>query len=216
MKNHFSVFLFNAIYDRITRQHTGRQRSAAPENRREYFHIKKFFAITLVLSLVLALPAFAEQSIEAVQMNWSEDAEKAFVDAGFEGYWFTLTLDNVECKAIIPTGYVLRDATEEEKAEGVALLFENETNGGAIVVLDTQLDYENLVEIGSQIKEETPDRLVQYAMINGTGALITGDEETDRMNAVFALGDHRYIQYIFSPVTGNNDLLALLLASIQF
>ena len=127
-------------------------------------------------------------------MNWSEDAEKAFVNAGFEGDWFTLTLDDVECKAIIPTGYVLRDATEEEKAEGVALLFENETNGGAIVVLDTQLDYENLVEIGSQIKEETPDRLVQYAMINGTGAIITGDEETDRMNAVFALGDHRYIQ----------------------
>ncbi len=179
--------------------------------------MKKMMLITLLLTLVLAaMPATAE-SIDAVQMDWSEDALNAFINAGFEGTWYTLTLGETEIQALIPAGYELRDLTEEEKAEEVALVFEKPEEGGSIVVMDTYLEnYENLMEIGNTIKEQTPGELLQYAIINGNGALIRGVEEQDTVNIIFALGDHRYIQILFSPVTENSKLLPLFMASIQF
>ena len=41
-------------------------------------------------------------------------------------------------------------------------------------------------------------------------------EELEKMNIVFPLGEYRFVQIMFSPVTGNNKLLPFFVASIQF
>lgn len=46
--------------------------------------------IALILSLALIVPAFAENAIEAVQIDWTDESEQEFVDAGCSGSWYTL------------------------------------------------------------------------------------------------------------------------------
>ncbi len=158
-----------------------------------------------------------ENVIHASQMDWSEDAEKAFTDAGYTGTWYTLTLKDIKMEALIPSGFEQRSVSDEEKADGLVLVFDNEEQKSSIVVADTILEsYDNLEDIGNSLKEKNPNTLVQYVIINGKAALINGMEELDKVSVIFDMGDHRYIQIMFSPVTGNNNLIPFLMASLQY
>lgn len=177
--------------------------------------MKKLLLITLILSLLLAIPACAE--LPAFQMDWSDDAEQAFINAGFEGTWYTLTMGDVKFDALIPSGFELRSPTEEEAANGAALVFENGEQNSMITVLDTRMEeYGSVAEFGEALKENDPETTVQYGVINGKEAMIHATEDPDKVTIVFDLGGHRFVQIVVIPLTGNNELVPLFMASIQF
>ena len=176
--------------------------------------MKRFLAIALTLCLALALPAFAE-SIEATRIDWDESAEQVFLSAGYSGTWYTL--NGVGCKLIIPDGYVEQELTEQDRADECAFWFNNAENGGRVQVYDSYIEScDDLVTLGNSLREQHPERPVQYALINGMGALLNTSEEYDMTNAIFYLGEHRFIQIMFSPMSQSTQLLTLCLASIQF
>ena len=143
--------------------------------------------------------------------------EQTFVAAGFEGNWYTLTLGEIKCETIIPTGLERRDPTEEEAAEGFVLVFENAELNASIKVKDSYLqDFENLDAIGAYLKEQNPDTILQFGTFNGTDALLNTIAETEQVNAIFALGDHHYVQILYTPGSGNINMIPLLVASVQF
>ena len=176
--------------------------------------LQKIVSLALFLSLVLAVPAFAE-SIEAVQIDWSDTLEQSFVDAGYSGTWYTL--NDLGCQLIIPEGYVQQELSEEDIANEYVYWFSNAEIGGNIEVFDSYIEgCPDLLHLGSSLQEQHPDRLLQYAYINGAAAIINGTEEYDIVNVIFDLGDSRFAQIMFSPMSKANSLLTACIASIQF
>ena len=177
--------------------------------------MKKLIALALILSLALAVPALAEQAIQVAEINWTDESEQEFVNAGYSGTWFTL--NGIGCKLIIPDGYVEQELTEEDRADEYAFIFANEENGGKIEVFDSYIEScDDLATLGAALREAHPERFVQYVMLNGAAAVLNGIEEADRVNAIFDLGDHRFVQIMFSPMSVENQLLTACIASIHF
>ena len=176
--------------------------------------MKKFAVLALILSLALVLPAFAEAP-EVVRIDWTDESEQAFADAGFSGTWYAL--EDIGCQIIIPDEYAQREVTEAEAANHAAFIFENPENGGEIAVLDTVLDgADDLVSLGALLAAQDPEAPVQYAVINGRPAIITGDGERDSADAIFDLGGRRFIRIMLSPFSQSNPLLSACITSIQF
>ena len=176
--------------------------------------LQKIVSLALFLSLVLAVPAFAE-SVEAIQIDWSDALEQSFVDAGYSGTWYTL--NDLGCQLIIPEGHVQQELSEEDIANEYVYWFSNEEIGGSIEVFDSYIEgCPDLLHLGSSLQNQYPDRLLQYAYINGAAAIINGVEEYDIVNVIFDLGDSRFAQIMFSPMSKANSLLTACIASIQF
>ena len=176
--------------------------------------MQKIFALVLSMILTLGVGAFAE-GIEVTQIDWSEEAEQAFIESGYSGTWYTL--NGIGCELIIPDGYAQRDLTEEEAANNIVFCFANEENGGVIYAFDTVFEgIDDLVTLGGAIKDQDPEALVQYARINGAAAIITGSEEADSIEAIFDLGGNRFVRLMFTPVLRDDQLLTLCVASIRF
>ena len=176
--------------------------------------MKRIIPVLLILVLLLATCGFAED-IEAIQVDWTEDSEQQFVDAGYSGIWYTL--ESVGCTLIIPDAYEQREPTEEELEKNAAYIFTDAENGGEIVVLDSLIeDADDLLSMGTLIAAQNSEALVQYAVINGTPAIITGNEKLDSANIIFDLGGHRFIQILYSPMSKANQLLTACMCSIQF
>ena len=177
--------------------------------------MKKFIAMILMLSFVLAIPAFAEE-VEATDINWNEEAEQTFIDAGYVGTW--TTLEDVNCKLIVPEGFVDEALTDEDKANNLVHIFVNQETGATIKVFDSQIDsMEDLASIGNALHEKNPDQPIQFAHINGAGAVINAIPTDDVVNTIFDLGNHRYYQIMFTGMLAEqNQLMTLCMASIQF
>lgn len=180
--------------------------------------MKKILVFTLILSLVLAMPAFAEADdnvIHADQIDWSEEAEKAFVDAGYSGTW--TTLEGIGCEMIIPDDYVQQELTDQDRADNYAFIFANAENGGKIEVFDSYIEgIEDLESLGKALQEKSPENPVQYAFINGAAAVINSVEDYDMSSAIFDLGNSRFVQIMFTPMSKSTQLLVLCMASIKF
>ena len=178
--------------------------------------MKKCIVITLILSLVLAMPVFAEDNaIHAAQIDWDESAEKAFVDAGYAGTWYTL--EGIGCDLIIPEGYEQQELTDEDRADNYAFIFANEELGGKVEVFDQYIDsVDDLASLGAALQEKSPENPVQYAIINGAAAVINTVGDYDMMSAIFDLGDHRFVQIMFTPMSKATELLTMCMASIKF
>ena len=130
--------------------------------------MKKLFLITLLLALLAAVPASAEAPT-GIQIDWSDTALQAFLEAGYDGTWYTLTLRDVQAEILIPSGFELRETTEEEHEKGIALQFENDEMGGAIIIMDTYLEgFEGVADLGPAIQEQYPESTVQYALVTAT------------------------------------------------
>ena len=176
--------------------------------------MKKLILFTLILSLVLAMPSLAEAD-EPVRIDWSKEVEQAFVDAGFVGTQYTL--HGVGCQLIIPDSYVEQTSTDEDLAHELVFHYADEETGGKIQVYDSIIDgCDDLAGLGEMLKTQYPDRLVQHVVINGVAAIINASEELDTANVIFDMGEHRFVQIVFSPMSKANQLLTLCIASIQF
>ena len=180
--------------------------------------MKKLTIFALILALVFSVSALAEpqsEPIEAVQIDWDETAEQTFLNAGFSGTWYTM--DNMGFKLLIPDEYQEQELTDEDRANECVLFFVNPENGGRVQIYDSTIeDYDDLESLANGLREQYPERVLQYAMINGAAAVINADEGYDMMNVIFDLGNHRFAQVMFSPVSTANQLLTLCMASIQF
>jgi len=176
--------------------------------------MKKLILFTLILSLALAMPSLAEAD-EPVRIDWSKELEQAFVDAGFVGTQYTL--HGVGCQLIIPDSYVEQSITDEDLANELVFHYADEENGGKIQVFDSIIEScDDLTGLGEMLKTQYPDRLVQHVIINGVPAIINASEELDTANVIFDMGEHRFVQIVFSPMSKANQLLTLCIASIQF
>ena len=176
--------------------------------------MKKIIALVLTACLMMAVPACAE-TIEAVQIDWTEQSEQEFVDAGYSGSW--VELESVGCRLIIPEGYEQTELSEEDVANEYVCRFYNAENGGAISVFDSHIEgMEDLSSLGAALKAQYPERTLQYLILNGAAAVASGVEEYDIMNVIFDLGDSRFVQIMFSPMSEANELLTACIASIQF
>ena len=176
--------------------------------------MKRIAIVILILSLVLAIPACAED-IEAARIDWSEEAEQVFIEAGYSGTW--TTLEGVGCEMIIPDGYVQQELTDQDRANEYAFIFANEENGGKIEVFDSYIEgVEDLATLAAGLQERHPENPVQYAIINGAAAVINSVEDYDMSSAIFDLGNSRFIQIMFTPMSQSTQLLTLCMASIKF
>lgn len=182
--------------------------------------MKKLLVFALILSLVLAMPAFAEADaddnvIHAAQMDWNEEAEQVFTDAGYSGTW--TTLEGIGCDLIIPEGYVQQELTDQDRADNYAFIFANAENGGKIEVFDSIIQgVEDLETLGKKLQEKSPEDPVQYAIINGAAAVINSVGDYDMTSAIFDLGNSRFVQIMFTPMSKATQLLTLCMASIKF
>ena len=188
--------------------------------------MKRFAIITLILTLLLAVPALAEEAtataeqetIQAFQMDWDDNAISAFVEAGFEGTMITATLpDGVQFEMMLPAGFEQRDLTDEEAELGMNFAFANAETGASIRIMESVVEAcNNLEEMAATMQADMPISTLQYALINGQPAVITTIEEYNAANVTFDVGEHRFIQFEFTPVTGNDKLVPFFMAAIQF
>ena len=189
--------------------------------------MKKFAILTLVLSLLLVLPALAEDTtaaeeegttVDAIVMDWNQDVIDAFVAAGLDGNIATVTLpDGLTFDMLIPEGFEQRELTEEEEQMGVNLALVNEATGAMIRILDCTFEGINDISgIAQVLLTMNPETAIQFALINGTPALIAGIQEDDSVNITFDLDNSRFVQFDFAPLEGNNLLAQFFIASIQF
>jgi len=190
--------------------------------------MKKFaiLILTLILSLMLVLPALAEDTttaeeentVEAIQLDWKQDVVDEFVAAGLDGNMATVTLqDGLAFEMLIPEGFEQRELTEEEEQMGVNLALSNEATGAMIRVLDCTFEGINDISgIAQGLLSMNPETAIQFALINGKPALIAGMQEDDSVNITFDLGNSRFVQFDFAPLEGNNLLAQFFIASIQF
>ena len=189
--------------------------------------MKKLVLIALMIAMLLAVPALAEDAaapaeegttVTAVQMDWNQDVINAFVAAGFDGNMATVTLkDGLAFQILIPDGFQQRDLTEEEAETGVVLALANEETGTNIRVMDSvKEEAGSLSEIARNLLTQDPNTAIQFAVINGTPALISGLQAEDSIIVSFDLGESRFVQIDFAPLSGNNVLAQFFLAAIQF
>ena len=191
--------------------------------------MKKFaiFTLTLILSLLLVLPALAEDTtaaeeegttVDAIVMDWNQDVIDAFVAAGLDGNIATVTLpDGLTFDMLIPDGFEQRELTEEEEQMGVNLALANEATGTMIRILDCTFEGINDISgIAQSLLSLNPETAIQFALINGTPALIAGVPSDDSVNITIDLDNSRFVQFDFAPLEGNNLLAQFFIASIQF
>ncbi len=183
--------------------------------------MKKLISVLLILSLLLAVPAFAEEegtTVSAVEMNWTQEMIDAFVADGFDGNMATVTLDDgLAFQILIPDGFAQRELTEEEALEGVNMAFANEETGACFRIMDSTIESaDDVSHVARALLILNPDTAITFAVVNGTTALISGMPEEDSINATFDLGNHRFVQFDFAPLEGNNKLVQYFIAAIQF
>ena len=192
--------------------------------------MKKFaiLTITLILSLLLVLPALAEDTtaaeeentVDAIVMDWNQDVIDAFVAAGLDGNIATVTLpDGLTFDMLIPDGFEQRELTEEEEQMGVNLALANEATGAMIRILDCTFEGINDISgIAQSLLTMNPETAIQFALINGKPALIAGmqEDDYDSVNITIDLDNSRFVQFDFAPLEGNNLLAQFFIASIQF
>ena len=187
--------------------------------------MKKVFSVLFALMMMAAAlmvpvmsTAESTDSINVVQIDWSDTARDSMIAKGYDARWLDVTFgDGKTLKMLVPEGYEMGTVTDEEKATGVVVVCENKNNGGVIKVKDSQYDaIENLIDFSQKMQGEFGDVTTQYASINGNYAAINSSPSADSTNICFALGEHRFIEVLFSPVNGNNDLIPFIIAAIQF
>ena len=186
--------------------------------------MKKMFSVLFALMMVVGLmvpvmsTAEAPESVSVTQIDWSDTARDAFLAKGYDARWLDVTFgDGKAMKMMVPTGYEMREVTDEEKATGTVVVCENKDNGGILRVKDSQYDaIENLIDFSKGMQEQNENVSTQFASINGNYAAINSSPSADSVNICFAQGNHRFIEVILSPVNGNNDLIPFFIAAIQF
>lgn len=186
--------------------------------------MKKFAILTLILvlfSLLLTLPALAEEegtTVQAVQMDWNQEVIDAFTAAGFDGNMATITLaDGLEFRMLIPEGFEQKELTEEEAQTGINLALINEETGTVICVRDRILEgFGDVGAIAQELLTQNPETAIQFAVVNGTTALISGLAAEDAVSIFYDLGSSRFVQFDFAPLEGNNQLAQFFITSVQF
>lgn len=182
--------------------------------------MKKIILAVLALALLLAVPALAEEenTVSAVRMDWTQEVIDAFVGDGFDGNMATVTLaDGLQFRILVPNGFEQRDLTEEETQQGVTLAFANGETGACFRIKDTTLaGFEDVGYLAKELLTKNPDTALQFAVVNGTTALISGTKEENAVNITFGLGNERFVQIDFTPLEGNNKLVQYFITAIQF
>ena len=180
--------------------------------------MRRFVLLILIFSLMLTLPAMAENTVSAVEINWNQDVINAMVEAGIDGNMATVTLkDGKQFEMMIPDGFVQRELTEDETQKNVILAFVNEETATSFQITDSTIEGAADVSYLAQARLAlNPDTAMTFAVINGTTALISGLQEQNSINIAFDLGESRFVQIVFAPLEGNNVLAQYLAASVQF
>ena len=181
--------------------------------------MKKFMIVTLILTLLVSVPVFAEEAtVKAVKMDWNQEIINAFAADGFDGNMGTVTLqDGKQFRILIPDGFSKRDLTQADQSENVVLALVNESTNSTIKIRDHKMDgVSSIAELAQSIIKANPKTAGSFAVINGTNAVITTTEAEASVTVSFDLGGSRFVQIDFTPLKDNNKLAQYFMAAIQF
>lgn len=186
--------------------------------------MKKILLVTLILTLLMALPALAEEgttTVSVVEVNWNQDTMDAFVAAGFDGNMATITLkDGFQFQLLIPDGFEQRDLTAEEEEQGIELAVTNKETNSTFRIMNSTVegleDFDGLAQMAQHLVSLNPETAIQFASINGVPALISGLQAEDTVSIAFAPGGSRCVEIEFAPLEGNNQLVTFFMTSVQF
>lgn len=167
----------------------------------------------------------AAQTTEAVEgqteyapeniMNWSDELQQQFVNAGFSGTFYTV--DDLDLRLLVPEGLKQREATQEELATGIKVVFADEKNENTIKIrFGSVSGCKKLSEV-AQLMNNNPEIKSGLNKINGLDTILVMSEKDNSVFVIIGAGEGQFVQVVCSPISNATmyEQFKYTLASLQ-
>lgn len=179
--------------------------------------MKKLIIVLLALCL-FAVPVMAQTQEDPKVVNWEEDLEQSFIDAGLAGQFYLF--GDYGLQFLVPAGLEPVELTEEHAAHGIFGAFAAEDSDRQIVA--SYLDYgvDTLEDVAQLEKQARGDNMKfgGFYVVNGLNAILFVDTNSDVLVVnIAATAPQQFIKLTIGPVSdeGLNALTGYFVGSIK-